>query len=209
MRRTLLAILLLISFGGAASAQSVLYLKLGTFNPKDAKAGFIVGITTGRQVDEKVDFGIGADLFIKKYTQMTAVDSATSPGGTSTQTVQTDIEYLMYGLPIMLHLNVRFIPESVVHPYAGIAGGYELVFSREANYFTGNKDNRFYGGWGWQLMVGGEYSLGSSSGLLMELFYNGATVKRSKGSNELGFPLHEELNFSGFGFRVGARLGGF
>lgn len=197
-----------IILANGSAAQSVITIKLGTLNPQDAKAGFIVGITTGRQVDEKVDFGLGADLFIRQFTQESTVSTGSSAGGSTTTTIQTNIDYSMFGLPIMVHLNVIVMPNAVVKPYVGLAGGYELVFSREANYLTGNKDSRLYGGFGWQLMLGGEYALGSSSGMLAEVFYNGCTVKRSKGSNEAGFPLHEELDFSGFGFRVGVRFAG-
>lgn len=200
--------LLIAAFGLSASAQSVITIKLGTFNPQDAKAGFIGSLVYGRQVDERVDFGLGADLFIRKFKQEATVDTGITPGGTTVSDVQTMIEYSMYGLPIMAHLSVRILPNAIVKPYAELAAGYEIVFSREANYQVNVKDNRLYGGFGWQLMLGGEYGLGSSSGVLAEILYNGCTVKRGTGTNTAGFPTHEELNFSGFGFRVGFRLAG-
>ncbi len=193
-----------------AQGQSLIIIKLGAFNPQDAKAGFIAGITTGRQVDEKVDFGLGVDLFVRQFTQKSVVGSGSSPGGSTTTTTQTDVDYSMFGLPIMVHLNIRLLPNSIVRPYVGLAGGYEILFSREANYQVtpAVKDSRLYGGFGWQLMLGGEYALGSSSGLLAEILYNGCTVKRSAGDNAVGIPTHEELDFSGLGFRLGVRIGG-
>jgi len=207
MRRFTLAILFLGACS-LASAQSILTVKLGTFNPVDAKAGLIAGLTYGRQVDERVDFGLGADLFIRKFKQETTVNTDTTLSGSNVSEKQTNIDYSMYGLPLMAHLNVRFLPQSRVQPYVGLAGGYEIVFSREANYEADVKENRLYAGFGWQAMVGGEFALGSASGILAEVLYNGCTVKRSTGSNGAGFPTHEELDFSGFGFRVGVRLGG-
>jgi hypothetical protein len=205
---TLIAIALLFCQASAAYAQSVLKIKIGTFNPKDAKAGLLVGISTGRQVDERVDFGIGADLFIRKFTEETQVDTNTSTVQTSPELYQTSISYSMYGLPIMVHIDARILPNAPVILYAGIAGGYELLFSREANYLEDKKDNRLYGGFGWQAMIGAEYPFGSSSAILGEIMYNGCTLSRSQGSNAAGFPLHEELDFSGLGFRIGMRLGG-
>ena len=188
-------------------AQSFVTVKVGSFNPQDAKAGLIVGISTGRQVDERVDFGLGADLFLRKFTQETTVED-TAGGLIDPQQVQKEIDYSLYALPIMIQLNIRVLPQAVVIPYVGLAGGYEIVFSREANYITGDKDNRLYGGFGWQVMLGGEYPFGSASGVLAEIFYNGCTVSRNKGSSDLGFPISEELDFSGLGFRVGVRLSG-
>lgn len=203
--RILWALLFLSLWTIGSAAQSVVSLKLGTFNPKDAEAGFIVGLATGRQVDERVDFGLSADLFIRKFTDETDVGKDPSTGG---NIKQVEIDYSMYALPIMVQFNVRILPLAILRPYFGLAGGYEIVFSRERNYIDDIKDNRLYGGFGWQLMLGGEYRLGGASGLLGELFYNGCTVKRNKGTSGDGYPIHEELDFSGLGFRLGMRFGG-
>jgi hypothetical protein len=209
MRKSILFVIALtLCQASAAYSQSVLKVKIGTFNPEDAKAGLLVGISTGRQVDERVDFGIGADLFIRRFTEETQVDTNTSSNQIDPDLYQTSISYSMYGLPIMVHIDARILRDAQVIPYVGIAGGYELLFSREANYLEDRKENRLYGGFGWQAMIGAEYPFGSSSAILGEIMYNGCTLSRSQGSNEAGFPLHEELNFSGLGFRIGMRLGG-
>jgi hypothetical protein len=211
MMRKLWAFLILLTLTGAATCvqgQSALKIKAGIFNPRDAKAGFIVGIATGRQVDERVDFGIGADLFIRRFEQEEEVDTNTSTSQTDPEIYQTELSYSMYGLPIMVHLDVRILPDAPVIPYVGIAGGYELLFSREANYLEDDTDNRLYGGFGWQLLAGAEYPIGSASSILGEIMYNGSKLSRSQGSSAAGLPLHEELDFSGFGFRLGFRLGG-
>lgn len=199
--------LLFASFNAEiARSQSTFSVKAGTFNPEDAKAGFIVGMTTGRQVDERLDFSLGADLFIRKFSQKSAIDTTDYTGLIDPNDTQTEIEYSIYGLPIMVHFTIRVLPTAVVKPYIELAGGYELVFSREVNYLTDDKSSRFYSGFGWQVMLGGELPLGSSSAILGEILYNNATVKRSKGKTEQGLPIHEELDFSGLGFRVGLRF---
>jgi hypothetical protein len=180
-------------------------IKLGIFDPRGAKSGFIGGISTARG-DEMIDYGLGLDLFVRQYSDETVVDTSVSQGGNQTMTVRTNISYSMYGLPIMAHLTVRLLPGSVIRPYASVGAGYEIVFSREANYNQGvDPTNRLYGGFGLQFMIGGEYVLARTSSLLGEIFYNACTVRRGSGTTQ-GFPTHEELNFSGFGFRVGARI---
>jgi hypothetical protein len=151
-------------------------------------------------VDERVDFGLGVDFFIRRFVQESTVESGPP------STVQTELAYSMYALPIMVHLDFHVLPYAMVQPYIGLAGGYEILYSRETNYITDEKQYRYYGGFGWQLMIGAAYPLGSASSILGELFYNGCTVSRSKGESELGFPVHEELNFSGLGFRFGLRF---
>jgi hypothetical protein len=207
-RKIFLAVLLIVLFTGAASAQTYLGIKIGTMNPKDTKAGFLIGLATGRQVDERVDFGLAADLFIRKFTQESDVGEVES-GEITGDIVRREIEFSMYALPIMAQLTINVMPNAVVEPYASISAGYEMVLSSEANYITDDKDSRFYGGFGWQLAAGAKYPLGFSSSILGEIFYNGATVKRSKGEDAAGFPIHEELSFSGLGFRVGVWLSGF
>ncbi|RJP77923.1 MAG: hypothetical protein C4524_07395 [Candidatus Zixiibacteriota bacterium] len=194
---------ILATLAGPAAAQSVLLIKAGSYNPAEAKAGFMVGVVSGRQVDERVRFGLGADLFIRRFKQETEISG--DPG-----TKLTEISYSMYGLPLMAHLDVHFLPSLVVKPYAGLAGGYEIVFSREVNYLSNpdDKDNRLYGGFGWQLKVGAEYPFALSSAVLGEIMYNGCTVQRSAGEQE-GLPASEELRFSGLSFRLGVRLEGF
>jgi hypothetical protein len=205
IKRTLFT-LLLVTFGAVAGqAQTYLGIKFGSLNPEDAKAGFLVGIATGKQVDERVDFGLAADLFIRRFSQETEVGEDPQSGGTD---VRQEISFSMYALPLMAQLTLNVMPGAMVEPYASISGGYEIVLSSESNYVTGEKDSRFYGGFGWQIALGGRYPLGYSSALLAEIFYNGATVKRSKGKDDYGFPIHEELNFSGMGFRLGFRLNG-
>ncbi len=204
--RIICAAIIIASIISVSAAQSFLNLRVGTLNPKDTKSGLIFGLMSGRQVDERLDFGLSADLFIRKFTKESTVNE--EQGGQANVTeVQKEIDYSLWALPIMVQLNLHLIPGAVVEPYLGIAGGYEMVFSREANYQTDEKDSRFYHGFGWQLIGGGAYAIGASSAVTGEIFYNGSTVKRSKGKDDLGFPIHEEVNFSGLGFRIGLRFG--
>lgn len=205
VKRSVFTAAVVLFLGTNVQGQTYLGLKVGTLNPQDAKSGFIAGITTGKEVDERVDFGLSADLFIRRFTQETDVAEDLQSGG---DIVREEISFSMYALPLMAQLTLNLVPQAVVAPYVSISGGYEIVLSSEANYITDEKDSRFYGGFGWQIALGGEYQLGFSSALTAEIFYNGATVKRSKGKDEAGFPIHEELNFSGMGFRVGFRLEG-
>ena len=53
-----------IVYGQVPSATT---LKVGYFNPKGSKAGFVFGGNYSWIVDESVDIGIAVDFFRKKY----------------------------------------------------------------------------------------------------------------------------------------------
>ena len=74
-----------------------------------------------------------ADLFVRKFSRESTVNVEES-GQSSVTEKQSLIDYSLWALPIMVRLNLRIIPGAIVEPYLGLAGGYEMVFSREANY---------------------------------------------------------------------------
>lgn len=205
--RLICTVAVVLTLAATTQAQSILILKFGTMKPKGTKSGMIFGIFTGRQVDERMDFGLSADLFVRKFTQESTIKEGEA-GQINPTFVRREIDYSIWALPIMAQLNVHLLPNVIVEPYLGIAGGYELLFSRERNYETDEKDSRFYHGFGWQVIAGAAYPLGMRSAIGVEVFYNGSIVKRRSGSDDAGFPLHEELNFSGLGARITVRLGG-
>jgi hypothetical protein len=199
-----LALILCVSL--VSTAQGI-NLKLGFFDPKGAKTGFIFGISSSRG-DEMVDYGLGLDFFVRRYVKETVV-SVDTTGQTIVSEVRTDLKYSLFALPLMGHLTIRLLPGSAVRPYFTVGAGYELALSREANYYENiDPQTRFYHGFGMQFMLGGEYTLTPTSALLGELFYNVGKLRRS-GTSDQGFPTQEQLDFSGIGFRVGARISAF
>lgn len=199
-----LAIIVSLAYAGISAAQSSFSIKLGTFSPKDARTGFY-GALEGGGGDANVDYGLGLHIYYDSFTKSTLVGEGNIPGYGNLPQQRMDVDYKMLGLPIMAHLTVRLFRQSVFHPYGGVEGGYELLFTREKNFAANVSDNRFYHGFGAQALLGAEYDLGPTSDLLAEVFYNWATLSRSVGTNA-GLPVNENFNFNGFGFRVGVRL---
>ena len=83
----------------------------------------------------------------------------------------------------------------------------EMAWDSFNNYVTKDKETQFFSGFGYRLMVGGLYPLGSRSAFLAEIFLNGAEPSH-KADSELGLPTRTKIDMSGMGFRIGFRLGG-
>lgn len=206
--KALLPVLIFIVGQQMALAQGlkVTTFKLGYFDPKDAKSGFLFGVNFGSAVDENVDIGIGIDFFHRNYTEEKKVAESVSPGGVVEKTIQKELEFTTTILPIMGTITVKISPEYPLSYYIGGGLGYELLFNKERNYREGISESRFYHGFSWLVNGGVLYRIGSRSAFLGEIFYNGATVHRGKGKTIEGLPIWDEVNLSGLGVRFGIRL---
>jgi hypothetical protein len=202
--------LLLIIVAGTVLGQGgrILEIRAGYLNPKDAAAGMILGGSYGVTVDDRVDISLGLSYFHKKYVKDSEVADTNYVSGINERTVMRELEYSTTLLPITANVNVRFpLGNQGYNPkvywFAGASLAYEFLFNTENNYVS--KEKRNYRGWGWMARAGIEYALGSRSALLLEAFYNSSKVKRNQ-DEKLGFPVWDEVNVSGLGFRAGLRL---
>jgi len=213
MKRAVLSLMplgiLLGAFPPESSAQmsSVTTLRVGYFNPKDAKAGFMFGANWGFPVDEAVDIGVGVDYFHKRYTKKTAVADRDYQSGVHETTVQRELEYSTNILPLTGTIHVQ-LPAGYWTKYL-LAGslGYAFLFNKEKNYVDGTSASRTYRGFHWQLSAGMLLRTGRRSGVTGEVFYNNSTVSRNKTSSPKGLPIWDEVDLSGLGVRFGVRLG--
>jgi hypothetical protein len=205
---SLLALILLVPESGFSQTQTTTTFRFGQLNPKDAKSGLMLGFNHGVLVDERVDVGFSTDIFWKSYTKETLIDATTLGTSVTESTYMREIDFKTILLPIMATVNVR-IPMEDYSPVFFILGGgigWEFLFNQEKNYTEDKEDKRFYNGFGYMLNAGVLYQIGSRSAILAELGYNGSKVSRSK-DTVAGLPVWNEVNVSGFMFRVGLRLG--
>ncbi|OQX95723.1 hypothetical protein B6I21_03970 [candidate division KSB1 bacterium 4572_119] len=202
------SILLLVAIPQVqAQAPSATTLKVGYFNPKGAKAGFLFGGSYSWVVDESVDFGIAVDYFRKNYTQETTIAQTVNQDGTVENEIATEAEFTTNILPIYGVINVKFPAGTYLDYFASGGLGYAMLFSSEETFIEGgSKNNRFYSGLKWLVTGGIMYRVGSRSSFLAEVFYDGTKVSRDK-KNEEGAPTRYEVDLSGIGFRVGIRMG--
>lgn len=191
----------------AAAQLHVSGIKLGYLNPKDAKAGFIIGTEIADQVDESVSLGLAVNLFHKNFDAQTPVASTNFPSGVHETTIQKQLEFNTTFLPVMGQATVYLPSSSNLGWYLGGGLGYEFLWNNEKNFEANTSERRFYKGFAWLVDAGLRYRLGSRSSLLFEVFYHHAAVKRNKEESPAGLPVWSEVDLSGLGFRFGLGFG--
>ncbi len=191
-------------FGQAFSATTI---KAGYFNPKGSKAGFVFGGNYSWIVDESVDIGIAVDYFRKNYTDETEIAKKVSDGKIVEKEIVTNAEFTTNILPIYGLVNIKF-PAGMYMDYFLCGGlGYEMLFNKEETFGeNATKKSRYYAGFKWIVSAGIMYRVGSRSSFLAEAFYDGTKVSRDKKA-EQGAPVRYEVDLSGFGIRIGIRMG--
>jgi hypothetical protein len=187
-------------------AQSgIIDIHAGYMNPKDAKAGMLIGGMFGTKVDEAVDVGIGFDVFHKSYADVSQVAQSDETGLTS-KTYVTEVDYSRTIIPLHIVINVK-IRAGRYFGYLIRGGlGYQFLISKEQNYELETTDTRRYGGLGWQGAAGLYYNVGDRSTLTADVFYNNAQVSRSVDKSTRGLPTQERVSLSGLGIRLGVIL---
>lgn len=184
--------------------------KVGYFNPKDAKAGYLFGVNLGRMIDESLSWSFELNYFQKTFRKETTVATEKDKLG-QYKTKQLEVDMTSRIIPVFAKLNYEH-PLGYKSPFyiRGSAGlGWEFVWNKEDNYETGEHKNPFFHGFGWQVSGGVGLEISSSANLFADVMYNQSTVKRNKEENELGYPTWQELNISGIGARVGVSIVGF
>ncbi len=209
---TLTSMLVLIGFFSESSvvfgqALSATTFKVGYFNPRGSKSGFIFGGSYSWIIDEAVDVGLAVDYFRKNYTDETEIAKTVTDGKIVEKEIVTNAEFTTNILPIYGVVNAKF-PAGYTMDYFISGGlGYEMLFSKEQTFGDSpKKTSRYYSGFKWILSAGIVYRIGSRSSFLAEAFYDGTKVSRDK-KNEAGTPTRYEVDLSGFGVRVGIRMG--
>jgi hypothetical protein len=209
MRTRLPLVLAALALLAAQNSSAQLHftgIRLGYLNPKDAKAGLILGLDLTGRIDESVELGAAVNAFHKSYQQTTIIAEQVSASGLVEKQVQKELEFTTFFLPIMGEVIIH-LGQDDFHWFVNGGLGYEMLWNNENNFQEGKKDRRFYRGFAWLAGGGFQYRIGSRSALIAEVFYHHAAVKRNESKNTQGLPVWSQVDLSGLGFRGGIRLG--
>lgn len=180
-------------------------VKVGYYDPRDAKGGLIIGGVIGTAVDEAVDVGVGLDFFRGSNKKETKTGETSTVGGTTETAWRLDAESSSTIIPILAQASIRISASSQLSYAFGGGIGYELFWAKEKEYNESgeaiNSKSRFYHGFDWMLTGGILYKLGTRSALIIEALYNGSELSRTE--DNITF----RVNPSGFGIRAGIRFG--
>jgi len=180
-------------------------ISFGLYSPPEIETGLNIGYGYYRYIDDMVSTGVGLDAFWTNYKKVSSVGIADTTGLGQTITTQTvEVDMTSYLLPLMGTVRVMLpIELGVFSPYTNVSLGWNILFNNETNYVTGEQTFRFFNGFGWSLGAGASLGLGEKSSLGIETYYRSAKMKANVDETELGLPIYDELDMTGFGVQVG------
>ena len=179
-------------------------ISLGLYSPPEIESGLNIGYGYYRYIDEMVSAGIGMDAFWTNYMKASSVETEETGLGQEIITQQVEIDMTSYLLPLMGTVRVTLpIELGSFSPYTNVSLGWNILFNNETNYVTGEQTFRFFNGFGWGLGTGVSLGLGEKSSIGIETYYRSAKMKANVDETELGLPIYDELDMTGFGAQIG------
>ncbi len=189
------------------SLNSSTQLHLGFYDPSEGiGTGFWGGFRGGPWVDPHVQIGVGVDWFHKSEdVTESGGGGIDGPGGVVIVPERTVSEYSVNMFPIYGFMQVAGDASMSVIPYAGIGGGYNVLFLTANDFETGEEFDGTFGGWGWQRFGGAAVPLSGRSRMSGEVFYASTEVGRDV--EDITGEYRETIDVDGLGVRFGLSWG--
>ncbi len=192
----------------AAQSQTLSFteFKFGSLRPEDTDAGLLLGVSTGRKLDDKLYWGIEVNYFNSSFRKETTIADSTGGGITFTQKeVELDFSTRLLMLFFQVSYELKVGPDSPLYYRASGSGGWEFIWNRENNFIEGVERTRFFNGLGWQITTGMGVRISRAGLLFVDVMYNNARARKSETPRQ-GLPTSSEIDLSGLGFRVGINV---
>jgi hypothetical protein len=181
-------------YGGA-------YALKGQTTPTHSDFGF----RGGPLLSNQVQVGLAFDWLYRHDSQRTIAGAPFQEAGTTITPERLLAQSSSHLFPMSAYLQIK-LPLGLIAPYAGVAGGYEILYLTAQDYETGHRYNATFGGWGWQAWAGAKIPLGGPVKLLGELFLNESIVQRDV-QDIYGQRYQERVDVTGGGLRAGLGFG--
>ena len=181
---------------------------LGGFFQPDAGGNnsFDFVLRGGPLLDPHAQLGGMVEWAHRSQDQTTLAGTPYTQGGTTITPTRVLSSASSDLVPIMAFLQLGGGSDMVLAPFAGIAGGYQLMFITANDYNTNTSYNATFGGWGWQAWAGLGLALSKQLRITGEAFMNEATPTRDLTAPD-GTSFREDVNAKGTGARFGLQWG--
>jgi hypothetical protein len=181
---------------------------LGGYFQPDAGGNnsFDFALRGGPLLDPHVQLGGMAEWVHRSQDQTTLAGAPYQQGGTTITPTRVLSSASSDLVPMLAFLQIGGGSDMVLSPFAGIAGGYELMFISASDYATNTSYNATFGGWGWQAWAGLGLSLSRQMKITGEVFMNESTPTRNVTALD-GTSYREDVNAKGTGARFGLQWG--
>ena len=186
-------------------------VKMGSFIPSSAGAGFIIGYEGSHFFDPSVSFGWSIDWYHTKYTDGSVVNIADQLYGVGVNENQLRASTNLHDFPIMADLNIRFPITPFAEVYATGGLGLEALFISYSNFDDPSKnDFQSAFAFNWRLGAGVTYAIGRRSEVFGEIAYHNSQpswtyeVRDPNTGNKRTY--ERSVDMSGMMFRLGVRF---
>jgi len=176
----------------------------GFFDPDGEPANEgLGGVRLGALVDPHVSIGGMVDWSHRGESDATIVSEVPGPGGGPPITTEILLGKSTVDLvPILAYLQFSGDGSMGLIPYAGVGGGYELLFLH-AEDPSGTTYDRTFGGWGWQAWAGLGIPISRDARIIGEVFRNGGELAHDSDDPATGYTIRESVKVNGTGARFG------
>jgi opacity protein-like surface antigen len=174
MKKTLFILVFLLAAGSAFGQFRQSAIKLGYYNPSATDGGFLIGVETGKGIDEVLDVGFSLDWFHKEYVDKNFVNQLGQIyGDIDVQEYEVLASTTLNSFPIMLNVSAHIPIDQPVDLYlTGAIGGDCLLVWYRSFENPDSDELEFAFDFSWRLGAGASYALGSRSNVFFELDYH-------------------------------------
>lgn len=195
-------------WGRHVDSQTVSQFHLGFFDPEGPPSReFLIGLRGGAMLDPHVQLGLGFDWSHLTSHQTSSSHQSIGPNGYNPTVWQDVSQSASHLFTVMPYVQVSGDDHMPVIPFAGIGGGYEVLYLSQDDYIHNNSWSATYGGWGWQIWAGAALPLSGQVRVNGEVFLNQSEPSRDVTDNLLGTSYRERVNTNGSGLRLGMAWG--
>ena len=188
--------------------ESFSQIHVGFMDPEgDASSGVLVGFRGGIEVDPRIQLGGNFDWRHKFDSATEVISEGVGPGGEVIVTRRDLSRSSSNFFPLLGFIQLSADRGRGVIPYAGLAGGYEVLFLSAENFQTGESFDGTFGGFGWQVWGGAALPLSGRARLNAEVFLNEAELSRHVEDGFTGQSSRETIDLDGAGMRFGLAWG--
>ena len=181
--------------------------RLGKLNPKGIDSGIFGSISTGAMFDANLGYNIELGLFSSKYSKELHYGTTVN-GQTTATTTLTEFEQSATFMPLLLKFNYVKELGKVLLAKSDFGIGYGLLWNKIDKYGANEvHDTDFFSGFIWQAGADIGVQLSTKGSFFVGVYYNGGSFSGSKRLEE-NYPVYDEVNLNGLGFRATVRVDG-
>lgn len=210
MKKKLILLAFLLTAGSIFGQFRQTAVKLGYYSPSVTEGGFLLGVETGKGIDEVLDVGFSLDWFHKEYVDKNLLnDLGDIYGDIDVREYEILASTTLNSFPLMLSLSAHIPIDQPIDLYLTGALGGDCLIITYRNFQNPESDEiEFAFDFSWRLGAGASYALGSRSNIFMEVDYHNSEPSWEYNTEHNGIKkiIERKYDMSGVQAKIGLRF---